>query len=144
VLKTKLMRTSDARKQLQTLRNTVEAYAPAQRACYYKMMLVGSVANEPGIIKSHPELWGHTHEAEELRQLFYELPLKQRWSLGERKSVLEKIDSMVIAHLDAVEDGDREFWKRNYYGLELTCEVTDEALATLKAQRPRTCLNFVP
>lgn len=144
VLKLRDLRPSDARKQLEALRTTAESWAEDRRGCLYKTALVGTVATEATVFKSSPELWGETREVEELQTLFLELPMTRRWTLAQRKNLLGKVETLFVANLDAREPGDRDYWRRMYLGLLLTCEVTDEALATLRAKRPGSCLGLTP
>ncbi len=139
-----IYRPSDARKQLETLKITAESYAPEQRECMYRSMLLGSVTSAQTVLRTTPALWGHTRELGRLRSLFLELPLKQNWSPAQRERILDTIESLFIANLDAKDEADKDFWRRQYYGIELLCEVTDEALAELHTQRPDSCLNLSP
>ena len=140
----RLMPPSTARHQLEVFKSTAGAYDPSKRDCMVRMMLMGSVATEETTLRSIPELWGHTREVKELELLFLEMPLLQRWNVAQRKDVLAQIDSTFVATLAEKEPGDREHWQRQYYGLELTCEATDEVLEQLKATRPKSCLNLTP
>ncbi len=114
------------------------------KAAEVGIMLMGSVATEETTLRATPELWGHTREVKELELLFLEMPLLQRWNVAQRKDVLAQIDSTFVATLTEKEPGDREHWRRQYYGVELTCEATDEVLEQLKAKRPKDCLNLTP
>jgi hypothetical protein len=114
------------------------------RDCVYRTMLVGSIASSRTVLKTTPALWGQTRDVGRLRSLFLELPLKQPWTPEQRQALLDKIDGTVIPHLQAEDDADRDYWRRQYYGIELLCEVTDEALRELHTQRPDSCLNFTP
>jgi serine/threonine protein kinase len=135
---------STARKQLERLKTTTETYAAGMRECAYRTLLLGSVAASRTVLKTTPAMWGQTRELRRLRSLFLELPLKQPWTPEQRGAVLERIDRDVIPHLQAEDDADREYWRRQYYGIELLCEVTDDALRELHTQRPDSCLNFTP
>ncbi len=140
----RLVPPSSAQLQVESLKATASAYDPSTRDCTYRMMLMGSVATEETTLRSMPELWGHTREVKELELLFLEMPLLQRWNVAQRKDVLAQIDSIFVATLTEKEPGDREHWQRQYYGLELTCEATDEVLEQLKTKRPKDCLNLTP
>jgi hypothetical protein len=107
-------------------------------------MLMGMVNSSRSALETQPALWGHTRELGSLRSLFLELPLKKTWTLEQRQAVLGKIETLFIANLAAVDEADRDFWRHQYLGLEVLCEVTDEALATLHTQRPESCLNLEP
>ncbi|MFT3840313.1 MAG: protein kinase [Myxococcaceae bacterium] len=144
VLHLPYLRPSDAKKQLATLKSYSEAYAPEQRECFYKASLIASASNVDAVLKSSPALWGLRVASETLRQQFLELPLKQEWTLAQRKDVLEQIDTNVLPHLETPSPEDGEYWRRMYYGTELTCEATDAALEQLRAQRPTNCLHFQP
>ncbi len=138
------MRASDARRQLETLRNSASIYAPEQRDCIYRASLVGLAANVDTVMKSSPAMWGLRVPSETLRQQFLELPLRQGWSFEERKDVLAQVDSTVLPSLKVEIPEDAEYWRRMYYGLLLTCEVSDAALEQLRAKRPTDCLHFAP
>ncbi len=140
----RLMPPSAARGQLDMFKASANAYDASKRDCMYRMMLMGSVATEETTLRATAELWGQTREVKELELLFLEMPLLQRWSVAQRKDVLAQIDSLVVATLAQKEPGDRDHWVRHYYGLELTCEATDEVLEQLKAKRPKRCLNLTP
>ena len=135
---------SAAKKQLESLRASTENMAPDHRGCFYRAALVGSVASEATVLKTVPEQWGQAHEVEELKTLFLEMPLKQKWDLQQRRKILDTIENLFIANLrkDDPEDGD--YWRRMYFGIELTCEATDAALEKLGAKRSKSCLNLSP
>jgi tRNA A-37 threonylcarbamoyl transferase component Bud32 len=143
VLALPIFRPSDARKQLETLKVTVESYAPERRECMYRMMLLGSVTGAQTVLRTTPGLWGHSRELPRLKSLFLEMPLKRGWSVEQRAAVLEKIEALFIAN-GAQDEAERDYWRRQYYGIELLCEVTDEGLAELHTQRPDSCLNLEP
>ncbi|MBL8957946.1 MAG: serine/threonine protein kinase [Myxococcaceae bacterium] len=144
VLGLRIYRPSDARKHLQQLKATVESYAPEQRDCMYRSMLLGSITSEQTVLKTTPALWGHTREVGRLKSLFLELPLKHAWSPEQRAQILRRIETLFIANLEAKDEADRDFWRRQYYGIELLCEVTDDALTELHTERPDSCLNLMP
>jgi len=144
VLNLRIFRPSDAKKQLERLKVTAEGYAAEQRECMLRAMLLGSITSEQTVLKTTPALWGHTRELGRLKSLFLELPLKHAWSPEQRAAVLARIEQLFIANLAANDEADRDFWRRQYYGIELLCEVTDEALAELHTQRPDDCLNLSP
>jgi hypothetical protein len=144
VLNLPIYRPSDAKKQLAMLKVQTESYAPDKRECMFRSMLLGSVTGAQTVLRTQPGLWGHTRELGRLRSLFMELPLKRGWSTAQREAVLQRIESLFIANLDAKDEADRDFWRRQYYGIELLCEVTDEALAELHTQRPDSCLDLEP
>lgn len=135
---------SQARKQLEVLKTQVQNYAVEQRDCMYRSMLLGSLTGARTVLQTTPGLWGHTRELGRLRSLFLEMPLKQGWSTEQRASVLSQIETLFIANLKAEDDADRDYWRRQYYGIELLCEVTDEGLRELHTQRPDSCLNLKP
>ena len=135
---------SAAKNQLRTLQASLQAYAPEKRDCMYRMMLIGSVATIPTVFASSPALFGHTAPSVKLRSWFLELPLRQSWSPEQRASVLEQIDTIFLPHLKVEEPGDEEFWRQQYYGIELTCEASDATLEHLKARRTTDCLNLEP
>jgi hypothetical protein len=144
VAATPVMLPSVARQQLETYKAQAENASPELRDCVYRTTLLGSVSSTRALLKTNPSLWGHTRDVGRLRSLFLELPLKQKWSPEERGAVLQKIEGMFIANLKAEDDADRDFWRRQYYGIELLCEVSDEALADLHTGRPSECLNLSP
>jgi len=144
VAKSRLMPPSAQRKQLETLQATARGYAEDKRDCMYRLMLMAAVTSEQTVFSTTPELWGQTREVDQLRLLFLELPLRQRWTLKQRRDVLEQIDTLMIANLTKNGEGDEDHWRRQYYGIEVACEVTDEALEHLKTRRPSSCLNLSP
>lgn len=131
-------------KQLPMLKASSENMAPEKRECFYRAALVGTVASEATVLKSVPEQWGQAHEVEELKTLFLELPLKQKWSLAQRRKILDTIENLFIANLKKDAPGDGDYWRRMYFGIELTCEATDETLQKLGAKRSTSCLNLSP
>src|SRR5581483_8171886 len=135
---------SQARKQLEVIKAQVENYAADQRECLYRVSLLGSLTGARTVLKTTPALWGHTRDVGRLRSLFMELPLKKGWTGEQRSAVLDKIEHLFIANLKADDEADRDFWRRQYLGIELLCEVTDEGLRELHAQRPDSCLNLEP
>ena len=144
LLVSRLMPPSAARRQLDLLKASANAYDASKHDCMYRMMLMGSVAAEETTLRATPELWGQTREVKELELLFLEMPLLQRWNVAQRKDVIAQIEASFVATLAEKEPGDREHWQRQYYGLELTCEATDEVLEQLKAKRPGSCLGMKP
>jgi len=144
VLASRMLPPSNAKKQLEMLRASVENYAPDKRDCMYRSMLAGSIAGEQTTLKTVPEQWGQAHEVEELRALFLDLPLRKKWTMRQRQDVLDQIDSLFIASLKKDGPGDEAYWQRMYYGIELACEGTDATLERLQARRPSTCLNLAP
>ena len=140
----RLLPPSAARGQLERLKASATAYEPFKRDCMYRMMLMGSVATEETTLRATAEFWGQTREVKELELLFLEMPLLPRWTVAQRKDVLAQIDSSFVAPLAQEEPGDRDHWVRHYYGLELTCEATDEVLEQLKTKRPKSCLKLTP
>jgi len=69
---------------------------------------MGSVTSEQTVFSTAPELWGQTREVEELRLLFLEMPLRQRWNLQQRRDVLDQIDTLMIANLSKNGEGDED------------------------------------
>jgi hypothetical protein len=135
---------SAAAKQLSTLKTAAELGASERRTCTYRLMLMQSVVSEEAVLKTTPELWGHQRAVEELELLLLEMPLRKPWSVAQRKDIIAQIDQLFVANLKKEAPGDEDYWRRQYLGLELTCEATDEVLEHLKAQRPRSCLNLDP
>ncbi|MBE2250603.1 MAG: serine/threonine protein kinase [Myxococcus sp.] len=144
VANSRLMPPSASRRQLELLKSSATAYDPSKHECMYRLMLMGSVAAESTTIGATPELWGQTREAKELELLFLEMPLLQRWSVAQRRDVLAQLEATFIANLKQEAPGDEEHWRRQYYGLELTCEATDEVLEQLGAKRPSSCPGLQP
>ncbi len=110
----------------------------------YRMMLMGSVATEETTLSTTPELWGQTRSLDELEMLWLEMPLKERWTVAQRKDVFAQIDELFVSSVTKGHPEDATHWKRQYYGTVLTCEVTDEALEQLKAKRPTGCFGLKP
>lgn len=135
---------SAAKNQLRTLQASTLTFAEDKRACMYRMSLIGTVASIPTVFAAAPGLFGHTSTSAQLRGWFLELPLRQAWTTEQRASILEQIDTLFLPNLKVEEPGDAEFWKRQYYGIALTCEATDLTLEKLKARRTTDCLNLQP
>jgi hypothetical protein len=133
-----------AERQMDTLKGTTASYATDKRECMYRLMLMGSVAAEETTLRSTPELWGHTREVAELELLLLEMPLQQKWTVAQRRDVMKQIDELFVANLKKDGPGDETHWRRQYLGLELTCEATDEVLTQLGTKRPSSCLNLTP
>jgi hypothetical protein len=141
---TRIMPPGMAERQLETLKGTTASYATDKRECMYRLMLMGSVAAEETTLRSTPELWGHTREVAELELLLLEMPLQQKWTVAQRRDVMKQIDELFVANLKKDGPGDETHWRRQYLGLELTCEATDEVLTQLGTKRPSSCLNLTP
>ncbi len=143
VLESRVMMPSMAHQQLDTLKSTVMNNAPDKRDCMYKAMLVGSVAGEATTLRL-PQMWGMDKPPKELELMFFELPTRKKWGIAQKKAVLARIESLFIANLKKKIPEDGDYWRRMYFGIELRCEATDEALLELNAQRPDSCLNVSP
>ncbi len=133
-----------AEQQLRGIRAALDQYRPDKRPCMYKVMLVSSVATAKGMIRDLPGLWGLDRPSAEIAALFRRLPLRHPFTPAQRDDLLAQIEELFIPSLRADSDADREHWRRQYYSLLLTCEVTDDALAELHAQRPHDCLGLAP
>ncbi len=144
LLTSRLWPPSTAPKQLELLKATSASFDPAKRDCMYRMMLMGSVATEETTLTTTPELWGQTRSLDELEMLWLEMPLKERWTVAQRKDVFAQIDELFVSSVTKGHPEDATHWKRQYYGTVLTCEVTDEALEQLKAKRPTGCFGLKP
>jgi serine/threonine protein kinase len=135
---------SHARANLKALQVQVESYAPSNRACMYRLLLISSLVGARTVLNSTPSLWGLTRDLPRLRSLFLEMPLRENWSAAQRQSVLDQVDQLYVANLKADDDADRDFWRREYYGIALLCELTDAGLKELHAERPDSCLPLQP
>lgn len=137
---------SVALRQLETLRASAENYAIDMRECLYRASLVQSVLNERTVLQSTPGLWGHTKELPELERLFMEQPLREDWSVAQRRSVLDQVERLFIANLSKEAPGDETYWRRMYYGILFSCEASDAALAAAKTRRPAdgNCVKLKP
>jgi hypothetical protein len=140
----RLVPPSQASQRLETLKGTASNSAADQRECMYRLMLMGSVAEDETTLRTTPELWGHTREVNELELLLLEMPLKQRWTVAQRKDLIRQIDEGLVANRTKEAPEDETHWRRQYLGLELACEATDEVLTQLNTQRPSGCLNLTP
>ena len=134
---------TNARQYLESIKASLVAYAPEKRECMYRVMLIGA-RGSAAAVRRVPGTWGLDRPSAEIARLFLDLPLQKQLDRAQREDLLAQVDENVIPHLQAQTDGDREYWKRLYYGLLLTCEADDATLHKLEAQRPTGCLHFVP
>ena len=139
VARSRLVPPSAAGQQLKTLRASQQQFAVEQRDCLYRTSLIAMVAGEETTLKSSPELWGQQFSSDALELQILELPTTRNLSLAQRKQALQQIDSQLVSVLSKENPQDADHWRRMYRGIFLLCEVTDDALATLDAERPRTC-----
>lgn len=135
---------SQARQQLRTLQASTLSFREDKRSCMYRMSLIASVASIPAVFAAAPSLFGHTTTSAQLRSWFLEMPLREKWTTAQRASVLQQIDELFLPNLKVEIPEDAEFWKRQYYGIVLTCEATELTLEKIKAQRNKDCLNLKP
>ncbi|MCU0698702.1 MAG: serine/threonine protein kinase [Myxococcaceae bacterium] len=140
----RLMPPSMMARQLESMQGTVSNAPRDNRECMYRLMLMSTLSSEETALRTTPELWGHTREVNELELLLLEMPLKERWTVAQRKDVIRQIDELYVANLKKDGPEDETHWRRQYLGLELTCEATDEVLTQLGARRPSSCLNLTP
>lgn len=142
----KYMSPSMMANQLKTLKATVETFHPDQRECTYRAMLIRVVLNEKVVLASSPTLWGHSRDVPELERLFLEQPLRNDWTVAQRKDVLRQVETLFIANLQKDAPGDDVYWRRMYYGMLVSCELTDEARAKVGAPRigENSCLKIKP
>jgi len=134
---------SMAKDSLEGLKASLVSQAPERRACVYRVMLIHARGGAAAVRKI-PGAWGLDKPSAEIARSFLELPMRGQLSGPQREDLLAQVEEYVIPHLQADTAGDREHWRRQYYGLLLTCEAADEALLRLEAQRPRECLTFRP
>jgi hypothetical protein len=135
---------SGIEKQLAALRTQADAAPPARRACLYRTALARNVASQESARRTTPSLWGLERPSAELRELFLTEKLTRGWSRQERLDVLAQVDAVPISRLAGADAADLEHWRRQYYGLLVTCEVADELLPRLGAARPPDCLRHAP
>ena len=135
---------SAAKTQLATLQASAESWAPGQRDCMYRASLAALVANAPALMKTQPSLWGHTKKSDQLKTLFLEMPNIKGWSVEHRAGVIRFIEKNIIPALKSESPADTEWWRQMYYGLQLTCFSTDEALQQMGAMRSKDCAEFPP
>lgn len=142
----KYMAPSVSANQLVTLKASADSFHSNSRECLYRSMLIRVVLNEKVVLASSPTLWGHSRDVPELERLFLEQPLKQDWSLAQRKDVLRQVETIFIANLQKDAPGDDAYWRRMYYGILFACEADDEARSKAGAKRipENSCLKLKP
>lgn len=142
----KYMSPSVIANQLVTLKASADSFHRNSRECLYRSMLIRVVLNEKVVLASSPTLWGHSRDVPELERLFLEQPLKQDWSLAQRKDVLRQVETVFIANLQKDAPGDDVYWRRMYYGILFACEAEDEARSKAGAKRipENSCLKLKP
>lgn len=142
----KYMSPSVIANQLVTLKASADSFHRDSRECLYRSMLIRVVLNEKVVLASTPTLWGHSRDVPELERLFLEQPLKQDWSLAQRKDVLRQVETIFIASLQKDAPGDDVYWRRMYYGILFACEAEDEARSKAGAKRipENSCLKLKP
>jgi hypothetical protein len=93
-----------------------------------------------------PTMWGLGHTPKELRELYLSLPLRADYTPEQRQDVLDQVEKNFIPSLRADSEGDSDFWRRQYYGVVVVCDASDEGLAKIHATRPRDadCLRLKP
>jgi serine/threonine protein kinase len=138
-----LVQPSALERQIQGMEKAVAAYAPENRACALRAMLVQSVAAIPEMAK-RPGMWGRDRSSDELAKLYRTTPLRSGYTLAQRDDMLAQVDERFVANLKVEAPGDAEFWRRMYYALLLTCDATDAALAELGAPRGKDCVDLHP
>jgi hypothetical protein len=134
---------TSGKEYLESLRGSLSTWAPEKRQCMYRVMLINAHASS-AFVRRVPGNWGLDKPSPEIARMFFELPTQRPLSREQREDLLAQVEEYVIPHLQAQGSADREHWRRQYYGLLLTCEVTDEVLSRLEARRPRECLRFSP
>ncbi|OYQ39887.1 hypothetical protein CHU94_11130 [Rhodoferax sp. TH121] len=142
----KYMSPSVIANQLVTLKASADSFHRNSRECLYRSMLIRVVLNEKVVLASSPTLWGHSRDVPDLERLFLEQPLKQDWSLAQRKDVLRQVETIFIANLQKDAPGDDVYWRRMYYGILFACEAEDEARSKAGAKRipENSCLKLKP
>jgi len=141
-----LLTPSTADRQLESIRSAAGAYVPERRACLTRVSLVSSIVSQEHLRRTTPSLWGLDHTSEELRGLYLSVPLRPPYTKDERLDVLAQIETNFLPSLAADSGADRDFWRREYYGLAVVCDAADDALVTLHASRPAggDCLHLKP
>ncbi|MFT3764670.1 MAG: hypothetical protein QM820_03995 [Minicystis sp.] len=131
-------------RQIAGIRAQGEGADPARRACVLRAALAKAVASQEQARKTTPSLWGLDHPSDELRRTFLTEKLTRGWSEAERLDVLAQIEDTPISRLAGASPADLEHWRRRYYGILVTCEITDEGLMKLGAARPADCPKLAP
>ena len=134
---------SAGKQYLEALRAQLSVYAPDRRECMYRVMLI-QARGAASFVRRLPGNWGLDRPSPEIARSFLSLPMKRQLGREQREDLLAQVEEYVIPNLQAQGAGDREHWRRRYYGLLLTCEASEETLKKLEATRPTECLRFEP
>jgi hypothetical protein len=134
---------SSSRQYLESLKGSLVSYAPEKRDCMYRVLLIQARGSAAGVRKGFGT-WGLDRPGAEIARLFLTAKLAVPRTRAQREDLLAQIEEYTIPALQAKTDGDREYWRRLYYGLLLICEASDDTLHQLEAERPQQCLRFTP
>jgi hypothetical protein len=125
------------------VRASTSIYRPEKRDCMYRVALLG-LAGSGTSLRAEPQLFGLDRSSDQLAHMFVELPLRRELSRAQRDDLLAQIEEYFLSSLQARDDADRDFWRREYYGLLLVCELADAEREQLGAKRPDECLELQP
>jgi hypothetical protein len=132
--------------ELVTLKTKAYKFHPDSRECLYRSMLIRMVQKESVVLQSSPMLWGHTRAVADIERLFLEQPLRQDWSIAQRKDLLRQVEAVYITPQIKNAPADEVYWRRQYLGLLFVCEATGETLDKAGAKRvpESTCPRLQP
>jgi hypothetical protein len=125
------------------VRASTSIYRPEKRDCMYRVALIG-LAGSGASLRAIPQLFGLDRPSEQLAHMFVELPLRRELTRAQRDDLLAQIEEYFLTSLQARDEADRDFWRREYYGLLLVCELADAERERLGAKRPDECLRLEP
>ncbi|HTR52125.1 MAG TPA: hypothetical protein VMJ10_15535 [Kofleriaceae bacterium] len=128
------------RTELDLIRGKLEQYRPEHRECMYRAMLLAMVPS-----RGNPALhWGMDRSADELGELYLRIETDPPRDFEARHRVLGYVDTAVASIGTGSSDEERDWWRRMYLGLVITCQASSAELARLAATRPapKDCPNW--
>jgi len=119
--------------ELELIRGKLDQYRPDHRECMYRAMLLAMAPT-----RGNPALhWGMDRSADELVALYGRIETDPPRDDEARRRVLGYIDTAVSSIATTGNAEERDWWRRMYLGLVITCQASTVELTRLAATRPR-------